>query len=734
MSEPHFIINELTAYQLLDALCICSRHVTDFNQILVETTKSEFHHYYDLCYPSNHSDAKIKTQLDAITSILGRMYNLSQAGHALKSAKHVDLGIIINTLMYQDRNDVIDSDDDIYESTTTDTPNSSTAKLHRSTPIETEQLLILPSKDPKLIEEVGNGLRLTKVGFKFASSEKNTFFHLTNEIASRADPLTYLSTKLGKNCILIGAHNVAGNRIFAPKDQILYQEKLQCFVELATFLHPAKQVSNDRPFAALVPYMKIDGQKTPQRTAGHLNLCNLRWHSPIALEPVENEHYQIEIHDYAKMESFDSQQHNPHDNKDWRERMGFEDTSTGYKVNLVEAPKTISSNKAQIDKQRKKIRRERDELNYQLTYLDSIQLKSPILRRFTQSQLSQLADFLRSFPITTIKEGRIKYCFSQTDRDEAGLHYFMYDPGNAIIEAFDAFRTRDEEDNRCTRFCIDPLWDSVYHNNAQHKIYVPEGKVMHPPLHGWRSSEMDQYMRTIMAVWFPELPGSSQSGIPENPLYIFEYSDGEGGTTTNPILVSILDEQKFEPFHERLGFFNANLELIYEQSTQPNSVAVFIVEMAEKSKRKDMLEQMRIASSDAQIQFEEVANTTAQNMADTFNRLLDVFTDKSQAMQDEITQITDDIRQQNNQLMQLSKLVESMKQFGLELKTEDSALQTNLKQIDQTVEKITKKVNLYIEANLNIKKKRIDQKVTDVVDELKTRHYRLSQKISSLWD
>lgn len=739
MSEPHYVIKELTAYQLLNALCICSRHVQQFTHVLTEEIGDGFHHYYNLYYPSNHSNQQTRTHYLAITTDLGKIHTPGMVGRVPSEAIAADIAIIVNALMYHDRHDVVHSDNDIYEQTSINPEeNAAAIKLHRSEPLSTEKLLILPSIKPELIDHVGNGLRSTKPAFRFASSVKGTykgtFFHLRYENEFHADPLTYLATQVGQRCRLYSAHNINGNRIFVPDSQILYQEKLQCFVELANYLYPGnQQAADEQPFAALIPTKESKGVNPEHQVTSYFNLCNLRWHSPLALEPVENQHYHLQVHDFAKMQAYENLQHNPDDNKQWRKDMGFDEPSSGYKLSLVEAPKTFSPNKKQIDEQRKILRRQVDELNYKLTYLDSIQLKSPILRRFSQQQLLQLADFLRSFPITTIKESRIKYAFSETDRDPAGLHYFMYDPGNAIIEAFDAFRARDCDDKRCTRFTIDPMWDSVYRNNSQHKIYVPEGKVMYPPLHGWRSSEMDQYMRSVMGIWFSELSANS---IPEQPIYLFEYDDADSDAKDSNIWVSILDEQKFTPFHERLGFFNDNLELVYEQYNQTasqGSVATFITDMASNLKRKTMAEQMVKQSDAAQALFEDAANKAAQTMATTFDQLLSIFTDKTLSMQVEITQLAEHIHQQNNQLVQLKALVESMEQFGHELKIEDTTLQTDLQQINDTVESINNKMNLYINNHLAVKRKRIVEKVENVVDELNRQHRKLNDKISSLW-
>jgi hypothetical protein len=108
---------------------------------------------------------------------------------------------------------------------------------------------------------------------------------------------------------------------------------------------------------------------------------------------------------------------------------------------------------------------QRLELDFQIAATQSMSQDKPLLYRFTQRQLPQLADLLRAYPMRVLREARLKYAFAATYSTalpeneaalETGMHYVLVEPNVAgPMVDFQRLEWQSRND-RPTRFWLDP--------------------------------------------------------------------------------------------------------------------------------------------------------------------------------------------------------------------------------------------------------------------------------------
>lgn len=240
---------------------------------------------------------------------------------------------------------------------------------------------------------------------------------------------------------------------------------------------------------------------------------------------------------------------------DLQRRLVEADPPVGYRPVLREgyAPEQID---AEIERLADTIRLMED----RLVYLDGLRAPNWRLLRFTQAQLPGLVQVLRGTPPADLERGALRYGFQATARDPAGLHYLLFQPGSAAASDPFPARLRYEEAREPMAFALDPYWARYYHHGrGESLLFVPEGSALVPPLHSWDRSDMDSHLRGLAtALCETDESADGPASMPERPVYVFTPDK----VRHDGLLLEVLDFDAFAPVHARLGWINANIELV----------------------------------------------------------------------------------------------------------------------------------------------------------------------------
>lgn len=231
------------------------------------------------------------------------------------------------------------------------------------------------------------------------------------------------------------------------------------------------------------------------------------------------------------------------------EAIQMADPQVGYRLELRGGHKVDTT-----EAERVRLMEQIADLEYRLAYLNAVSDPRPVLLRYDGSQIAALADAIRSFPESDLRNERVLYGFQATEDNPGGWHFLYFDPRAAVMtEPYPVWRW-EREGAPNMRFWLDPYWARYYANAGnQSYIFVPEGQALFPALHGWEPEDMDSYMRTMLRRWFRD--DDAITRMPGRPVYVF---DGEASPDAE-IRVQVLDLAAMQPVGLVLGWLNDNL-------------------------------------------------------------------------------------------------------------------------------------------------------------------------------
>gem|GEM_PF-1135885 len=281
----------------------------------------------------------------------------------------------------------------------------------------------------------------------------------------------------------------------------------------------------------------------------------------------------------------------------------------GYPLRLAPAPLEGAGSS-----ERMRLRQRLAETRQRLAYLESLDQSHPILYRFSQPQLEQLAGLLAGFPVEALKDGELLYGFYADEENPEGFHFLLVEPEHALVGLLGpAFSTHG---NGADRFQVDPLWAGAYFDPERPAlVFVPFGQRLTPSMHAWNASEMDEYLAESVETW-AKAQGKIAKALPERPLYLFdELPDASGQNSQNKsgtngangahrhvrLRVSVLDRDAFAPLRERMGWINENLLVTRDLGMQE-----YVTQLATATSRASLLERKQ---DQADTRLEEFSET-----------------------------------------------------------------------------------------------------------------------------
>lgn len=362
-------------------------------------------------------------------------------------------------------------------------------------------------------------------------------------------------------------------------------------------------------------------------------------------------------------------------------------------------------------------------LEHHIAYLQSISIPQPVLLRFTQQQLPALAAQVRSFPMHVIHDGRLKYGFQAFKNEPAGHHFILIDlreTGRNEIDPLPLWQEPDMESPHM-RFRLDPFWAYHYFEaGGDSMVFVPSGCALFPPIHDWERGNADRFLRETIGHWFRDrLKGQA---IPARPIYLFEGTPG----SKSPIHVSVLDQDRMEPLHLRLGWLNDNLVINHTLEKEN-----LMKEMAKDITWGELAQQIKIETEKTRRDFTETALATSQHMAKTTNEMTRVLTSEIDRVVKETFRMTQKIRRLKERLKEWDKMLVDMEKILQEVRQQKQETSYQTGAAKNEFWRMEQQVQREIQASEQ-RRKELEEKILEEIQNLQTTTRRLKLRLKSV--
>lgn len=518
-----------------------------------------------------------------------------------------------------------------------------------------EYLLIAPDANAKraatIIEDLHFHATDLKITVARAPDDERVvhLFHLLDDPKRRSGFQAAYVGQLFADCVLLAGFADEEALVFLPEQSQPGRDSLHYFCRLlraAPGLFSNHSRAVEKGLLAAIAAQPMT--ETPPNDTVHYAfyyLGGLTFFNQLEFAPPPPEHITIEVHDLATSEK---------DVQRLRSAIANAEPLVAHRLAL--RPGHYREFKLT---EYERLARQQLDIEYRLAYLSSIKAERPTLLRFTQQQLPALADVIRCLPMKFLQGDDLLYGFQAVERHyPAGLHYLLKSP-HVVMDEIDPLPLWHALDQMAMRFWLDPLWSRYYRGRGNEcLVFVPEGMTLFPPMHCWEATEMDTYLRDILAQWFHGHHGVAS--IPEKAIYLFEPAPH----APDMIHISVLNRANFQTLRTQLGWFNDNLAIMSELS-----VAGFIQTLADDIAKRDITARVAQEAQQRIATFEAAAMNTSQQVAEKTNELTTVITQELNRLVQKAQTTTEEIRDLNLRLGQLQSVYNDMQKVTVEAET-----------------------------------------------------------------
>jgi hypothetical protein len=250
------------------------------------------------------------------------------------------------------------------------------------------------------------------------------------------------------------------------------------------------------------------------------------------------------------------------------------------------------------------------------------------------------------------------------ESEPTGFHFLLIDPADAARVELDPLPLFRNLETPHTRFHLDPFWAHHYFDEAKTGtgdksvwVFVPEGCALFPSIHNWNRGGMDRFLRETMEQWFHDrLKGET---IPARPVYIF---DGEPRPNA-PIRISVLDRDRFEPLHTRLGWINDNLAVHHTLETEG-----LVTELTKDITWGELAQKIKTNMEKTRREFSDAAQAASNGIARTTTDLTRVLTNEIDRLVKETFRMTQKIRKIDERLREWDEVLADMEDILLDVR------------------------------------------------------------------
>lgn len=387
----------------------------------------------------------------------------------------------------------------------------------------------------------------------------------------------------------------------------------------------------------------------------------------------------------------------------------------GYRLELRTTTHLDKNDLQRLNEQKARI-------DYNIAYLQSISQARLVLMRFSQKQLPVLAAEIRSFPIHVILDGSIKYGFQGSEKQEGGFHFLLINPAEAARMDLDPFPLWQDLNVPHMRFRLDPFWANHYFDRrgpGEALVFVPDGCTIHPPLHAWDRASMDQYLKETVSHWFKDRV--REIAIPERPIYIFDGKPELNGRIT----ISVLDHDRMEPLHTRLGWLNDNL--LIHRAMEKEGV---INDIARDLSWLEIADKIRTKAESARKEFESTALEAAEHMAQTTAEMTSVLTGELNSVVRDSFRMVEKIKKLSHRLEEWDEVTHDME---MTLKEVNQQKQSVLHQKNEKVNEFWK-IEQEIQRELaiaDVRRKEMEEALEKEIKNMQAKNHQLKQRLKS---
>jgi hypothetical protein len=492
--------------------------------------------------------------------------------------------------------------------------------------------------------------RVTSVNTMLGTGTRTNryLFHLVDDPGRKSSFRGAAASGVLQDCALLKGFDSEGTMTFLPPESTPGEQMLKYFcrlVERAPRLFSSREREETNLTAAVVQWLRDkNNDEAGDDVLEFIYMGGLRFFGEELFTARKVKHATFE---YLDLET-------SRDNLDkLAERVQEAEPFVGYRLELRTTDHIDKNTIERLNQQKARI-------DYHLAYLQSVSKPRPLLLRFTQQQLPALAAEIRSFPIHAILEGSIKYGFQATQREPAGFHFLFIDPAETARLELDPYPLWRDLGAEHMRFRLDPYWAGHYFDGwgiGEAMVFVREGSTIYPPLHSWEPRSMDTYLRETMTHWFQsEL---KQVTVPERPIYIF---DGEP-VPKAAISISLLDRDRMEPLHTRLGWLNDNL--VIHRAIEKEGL---ISQMAKDISWQETAEKIKQDMEISRQEFEETSVAAAQYMANTTAEMTGILTSEINRVVRDTFRLAEKIKRTDERLLEWTEICSDMEEMLQEVR------------------------------------------------------------------
>ena len=561
-----------------------------------------------------------------------------------------------------------------------------------------EYLLVFPSGDREKAATLLEALLLHATHTRISAAEMDSgpcfLFHVRDDQQRRSSFQAALAGDLFADCILLDGYVASQKTLFFHDSIRPGEAELNDFVSLLlhapglTGLDPHR---NHHDLLVALHYHRGGDGPAPPRL---FLLSGLAFHSQIDFAPVPD-HLDLEIQDLKTSQAALS---------DLKEALAVRAPGVGYRLELRPTRMTVP-----LEVERVRLQERMAELEYRLAWLDSVSRSRPILLRFPQETLPALAEILRGFSPDVIRQGLIQYAF-QSSEGVGGIHYLLIDPNDAVSSEPDPLLLWDDAEIASIRFWLDPLWARYYHGEQRScLIFVPEGHALFPSMHDWERDDMDSYMRRTVKRWFHD-----QAEIPANPIYVFEGQARPGGRLT----LGVLDQDRFQPLHTRIGWLNDNLAVMRTIESEQ-----FVRSLADAATREQLAQRIHDQSDAVFARFEETVRQTGRQIASQIQDLMKVFDEETERIYEETYETSRSISRLESGLKNLTRVRKDMELVTREAGDHIEETTEKTEELSEELKALEKKLNEAVTS-----RRRVGKRVVQELKDLRTLHDDLKQR------
>ncbi|MCP5049066.1 MAG: hypothetical protein GY940_17990 [bacterium] len=554
-----------------------------------------------------------------------------------------------------------------------------------------------------------------------ASNSKTTgryLFHVKDDPKRKSSFQSVSAGGVFKDCRVLKGFEVEGLTTFLPPEPPPGEETLKHFcrlVETAPLLFTRREAAQTDLTAAIVQWPGREGNRedstsTADSRLEFLYLRGLRFFG-------EEQFTQRKVRD-AAFEYIDLQESRQNLDR-LAQTIREAEPYVGYRLELRTAHHIERNSIQRLNEQKARI-------EYNLAYLQSIAKPRPLLMRFNREQLPAMAAEIRSYPIHAIIEGSIKYGFQATESEPAGHHYLLIDPVQTARLELDPFPLWQDLDAPHSRFHLDPFWASHYFDSGgmgsleEAMVFVPESSTIYPPLHSWDRGSMGQYLKETMNHWFQAR--EEEFLIPGRPLYVF---DGEPEPKA-PITISILDRDRMEPLHTRLGWLNDNL--VINQAIEKEAL---MQEMARDITWSKMARTIKSRMEETRTEFDEAALDAVQHMADTTAEMTGILSTEINRVVRDSFRMAEKIKRSDKRLKEWDEVCTDMEKTLQEIRQQRQQTSTQKSEAKNEFWRIEQEIQREL-AVADVKRKEMETKLDEEIRKMQVTNRVLKKRLRSL--